>query len=234
MRLLVTRPEPDAARTADKLRAAGHAVLLAPLMRVEPVVAALAGNWDAVLMTSANAARTISGRAEDLRGLPVFAVGDKTAEAARDAGFAQVTSADGAISDLVDLVVAQLGDAKERLLYLTGEDRAGDLAGDLARHGHVIRTAVVYRVVAADSLPDAVREAIRAGRLDAVLHYSRRSAATLLRLAADAGVLNAALSLAHYCLSEEVAAPLRERGASAVQVAPAPQEAALIGVLGPA
>lgn len=231
MRLLVTRPEPDAARTAEKLRARGHDVLVAPLMRVEPVAADLAGAWDTLLMTSANAARAVP-QADPPRSLPVFAVGDRSAAAARTAGFTDVVSADGALADLVRLVAARFAGTNARLLYLAGEDRAGDLAGDLAHRGHTVRTAVVYRAVAAEGLPADAREAFRADRLDGALHYSRRSAATLLRLAGEAGLLNAALSLAHYCLSADVAAPLREAGAATVHVAPAPHEAALLDLVG--
>ena len=70
-----------------------------------------------------------------------------------------------------------------RLLYLAGEDRAGDLAGDLAAHGIAVETAVVYRAVPVEALPDDAVQALRGGQIDAALHYSRRSALTLLRLA---------------------------------------------------
>src|ERR1043166_8938182 len=98
MRLLVTRPEEDAARTAQALRARGHAVLIAPLLRIEAIEADLSGSWTAVLMTSANAARALSGhrQAAALLRLPAFTVGDRTAEAARAAGFTEGVSADGA------------------------------------------------------------------------------------------------------------------------------------------
>lgn len=230
MRLLVTRPEPDAARTAQTLRSRGHDALIAPLMRIEPVAAALAGEWSAVLMTSANAARALEGRAPELRRLPVFAVGDATAQAAREAGFADVTSVGGFRGTLVDFVVARLGGRSDRLLYVAGEHRAGDLAGDLLRHGITVRVPVVYRAVTADVLPADAARALAAGEIDAVLHYSRRSAATAWRLIEQAGLLNAALSLAHYCLSADVAAPLR--GAARVHVASAPHEAALIDLVG--
>jgi hypothetical protein len=37
VKLLITRPEPDAERTAGDLRAHGHDVLIAPMLRFEPV-----------------------------------------------------------------------------------------------------------------------------------------------------------------------------------------------------
>jgi uroporphyrinogen-III synthase len=228
MHVLVTRPEDDAARTAQALAARGHTVLVAPLMRVETIERAFGGPFAAVLLTSANAALTQRGRAA-LTHLPAFAVGARTAAAAREAGFAQVESADGALADLVRLVRARRPGG--RLLYLAGEDRAGDLAADLAVHGIAVETAVVYRAVPVDALPaDAVR-ALTGRRIDAVLHYSRRSALTFLHLATQAGLLNAILNLAHYCLSQDVAAVLRESGAGQVSVAAVPTEAALFELL---
>jgi uroporphyrinogen-III synthase len=226
MRLLLTRPEPDAARSADALTARGHVVLVAPLMRMVPLEADLSGAFDAVVMTSANAVRAVGpGFA---KALPAFTVGQRTAQAAREAGFANVHSADGALADLVTLI-AQRGPA--RLLYLAGEDRAGDLAGALAPHGIAVETRVVYRASAVAALPPEALRALQAGSLDGVLHYSRRSAETLVRLAREAGCLNAVVRLAHYCLSEEVAVPLRGAGVSRISVASRPDEATLIGLI---
>ena len=86
---------------------------------------------------------------------------------------------------------------------------------------------MVYRAVAVEQLPRDVAQA----QLDGVLHYSRRSTATLLHLAERAGALNAMLGLAHYCLSAEVAVPLREAGAQRIAVAASPTESALLTLL---
>jgi uroporphyrinogen-III synthase len=232
MRLLITRPEPDATRTAHTLRARGHEVLVAPLFETQIVGVDFKGPYGAVLMTSANAARAISRHPHfpSLRALPAFVVGNRTAEAARAAGFTSVESADGSLAELADLVSSSPG-AAIPLLYLAGEDRAGDLAGDLAARGFKVETVVIYRAVAAECLPGELIQALTDARLDGALHYSRRSAATLLALAEKAGTLNVLLNLAHYCLSGEVAAPLRNAGAARVSVAPRPDEAALIGLL---
>ena len=223
MRLLVTRPEADAARTAEALRARGHEAVLAPLLRIESVKAEFGGPFDAVLMTSANAARAVAGhrRARELFSLRCLTVGDRSAEAARAAGFTRVESADGALPDLVRLVTQR--HANGRLLYLAGEDRAGEFSS----HGVAVETAVVYRAIAVEQLPPDVAPA----QFDGVLHYSRRSATALLRLAERAGALNAVIGLAHYCLSAEVAAPLRAAGAERIAVAASPTESALLTLL---
>lgn len=233
MRLLVSRPEAEAMRTADKLRALGHDVIAAPLLRIMPVDVTIdATSWAGVLITSANAARAVAlnRSVPGLARLPVFAVGRRSAEAARAAGFTDVISADGALPDLVQLVAARLGASGGRVIYLAGEERAGDPGADLAAHGISVETAVVYRAVAADELARDVVDALREHRIDAVLHYSHRSAAILVRLADSAGVLNVLLNLEHYCLSSEIAAALG--GASRIRVAPQPNEDVLLGLLG--
>jgi uroporphyrinogen-III synthase len=238
MHLLVTRPAAECGRTADALRARGHAVSLAPVLRVETIADAAfgPGPYAAVIMTSANAARVIAGhpRRAGLLALPVFTVGQHTAEAVRAAGFASVSSADGGAPELVRLIASKLsglGPAAIRLVYFAGQERATDLAAALAPHGIEVETVVVYRTVASPDLAQELRAALGNG-LDGVLHYSRRSAQTFLVGAGSAGLLDAAVALTHYCLSSEVAAPLRAAGAGAVKVAARPDEAALIGLLG--
>jgi len=233
MRLLVTRPEPDATRTAQTLRARGHAVLVAPLLSAQRIEADFAGPYGAILMTSANAARALSSypRARDLTRLPAFTVGVRSAEAARSAGFTAVESADGALADLVRMVAARVGNDSRPLLYLAGEDRADDLAADLAKHGIKVETVTIYRALAAEHLPAELAEALADARLDGALHYSRRSAATLVELSRAAGVLNGLLKLRHYCLSLEVAGPLREAGTQRISIAARPDEARLLDLL---
>jgi uroporphyrinogen-III synthase len=216
MRLLVTRPEPDASRTASALRARGHKVTVTPLMRVEMLPVQVGGSFDAILITSANAAH-----AATRFGRPVLTVGARSAQAAREAGCRDVTSADGALGDLVALAGTRFPGG--RLLYLAGQDRAGDASSELAAQGIVVETVVVYRADAIDALPSDVVPA----NLDGVLHYSRRSAETLVRLAEAGGIRTHILNLAHYCLSGDVAAVLRDAGAQKIFTAASPTESAL-------
>jgi uroporphyrinogen-III synthase len=208
MRLAVTRPQADGDRTATALRARGHQVLVAPLMRVEPVVADLAGGWGAVIITSANAPGAIvahPARAA-LSKLPVFAVGRRSAEAARQAGFSEVATAGGDVRDLVRLIAERQADAAGPLLYLAGEDRAADLTAELAAHGIAAEMRVVYRAVAVP-FPLPLVAALKAGEIDAVL------------------------AVRHLCLSSQIAEPLTKAGAAHIAVAARPDEAALIDLV---
>jgi len=228
MRVVVTRPQADSERTAVALEALGHEVLVAPLMRIEPVAVDLAGTWSAIVITSANALQAVPATADGVKPLPVFAVGDRSAEAARRAGFSEVSSANGDITDLVRLVAARAVGAKAPLLYLAGEDRAGDLVAQLAAHGTDAEMKVVYRTVA-EAFPPVLAAALESGDVDAVLHFSRRSAELFVEGARASGVAGPAEDVRHLCLSAQVAEPLA--GASRVTVAARPEEAALIALL---
>ena len=235
MRLLVTRPEPDNERTAAALRALGHDVTLAPLLRIEAIAEADLGPapWSAILLTSANGARAVAAhpRHAELMALPVLAVGEASADAARAAGFVEVVSADGNGRDLARLAAARLAGSLLPLLYLAGEERACDLAGELSAQGLSVRTVAIYRAAKVTSFPPVVRAALVAGRIDGVLHFSRRSAEAYL----DCGraMIERALAPAHYCLSARVAEPLRSAGAAQIRVAPQPDEGRLLALVTP-
>lgn len=118
-KLLLLRPEPGLAASAERARALGLEAILCPLFRVEAVAweAPDASNFDALLLTSANAVRHGGDQLDKLYHLPVHAVGPATAAVARDAGFRVDTVGDGNVAQLL----AQLP-AAARLLHLTGED----------------------------------------------------------------------------------------------------------------
>jgi uroporphyrinogen-III synthase len=235
MRILVTRPEPDCQHTAALLRARGHEVLLLPMLRIEAMGQAHlgAGPWAAVLFTSANAVRAISAhrRIGELVRLPAYAVGGRTRAAAANAGFASVISADGDVDDLISLVAAQPPAANLPLLYLAGSDLTGDLAGSLQSHGFRVETTIVYRSVLVADLRSDVRAALADGRIDAVLHYSARTAAAFVAAVTAAKITDLSFRIRHLCLSAQVAAPLAEAGAKAIEVAREPNEHALFACL---
>ncbi len=233
MRVLVTRPLPDGERTAAALRGRGHQVLLAPLMTVKPIAADLTGQWSAVIVSSANAMRALSSQQlAALRTLPLFAAGHRSAETARDAGFANVRAANGDANDLVRLVAERHAGQTKPHLYLAGEDRAADVEGELRKRGIAARTVVVYKNVTTGYPPELIR-ALEAGALEAVLHFSRRSAENYVSGAKDAGLLPRAMALRQLCLSAQVAEPLRQAGAGKIVLAARPDEAALLALLPP-
>ena len=240
MAVLVTRPHPDDEATAAALRAKGFEVMLAPMLRFEPVAFHdddAEARYGAVLVTSANALRGIAAHlnGSQLLKLPLFAVGEHTASAAHRAGFDNVIPANGDAASLRDSVLASVK-AKElkkasTLLYLAGADLARDLAGELGKRGFTVVTHTTYRMIPVSSLPREACDAFAASGIEAVLHYSRRSARAFLNAARAGGVEISALAIPQCCISGAVASVVRDAGATQVMAAASPDENALFEVL---
>jgi uroporphyrinogen-III synthase len=146
-----------------------------------------------------------------------------------------VISANGDATSLRDLVLARVR-AKEltkasTLLYLAGADLARDLAGELGEHGFRVVTQTTYKMSPVSSLPYEVCDAFAANRVEAVLHYSRRSARAFLDAARAGGVEISALAIPQCCISAAVASVVRDAGATQVMVAASPDENALFEAL---
>tara|TARA_R110001592_G_scaffold68283_1_gene209237 strand:- start:3041 stop:3763 length:723 start_codon:yes stop_codon:yes gene_type:complete len=208
-RVLVTRPEQDAAATAARLMDLGHAAIVTPLMDIRFVAGPaldLTG-IQALLVTSANGARALAARqaGSDIA-LPVLAVGDATARAARDLGFADVESAGGDVDDLARLAAVRLRPGDGALLHVAGSKVAGDLAGMLAKAGYTYRRSVLYDARPVTALPQAAQGAIADGAAAGVLLYSPRTAALFRDLVLAAGLEGFVENLTAFCLSANVAA----------------------------
>jgi uroporphyrinogen-III synthase len=230
--VLVTRPAGDCETTVAALKARGIDALAAPVIEIQPVVdASLPADCRALLITSANAVRAIAGR-PGLTGIPVYAVGGRTAEAARETGFGEVRSAGGDVADLVGLVRAEIAPGEGLLVHLSGRAVAGDLTGALADKGYDVRRVVVYDAVVADRLADAAVDALKAGTIDAVLLYSPRSAEAFGRIATRTGFAGLLDDLTAVAMSENVAEIARLAGCRHIFVADRPNESALFAALG--
>lgn len=236
MKALVTRPEEDAAPLARALGERGIETVLAPMLSIAPAEGAARRLSDAligaqaVLVTSANGARFLA-RFSPRRELPVFAVGDASAAAARLAEFRSVASAGGDVADLAALVASRLSPQQGALVHVAGSEVAGDLAGRLGQAGFSLRRAVLYEARAATALPDDAAAALRQGELALALFFSPRTAATFVRLAAAAGLEAPCRGLLALALSPAVAAALGEGTWRRIVVARAPTQQALLGAL---
>ena len=238
MRLLVTRPEADAPATVRALEERGHSVVLEPLLRIEPVPGVVVADKDyqAVLVTSANAVRALARlpQAGDLKDTLVLAVGESSGRAAALQGFGKVDHAAGDLSALAELVSARCAIDGGPLLYAAGSVVSGDLKRILEARGYAVDRVVLYEAIAAESISAAVADLLREGIIDGILLYSPRSARTWVRAVEHADLAEAAGAMVHVCLSEAVAAALREESGWAgvdTRVASEPNEKSLLKVI---
>lgn len=169
-RLVVLRPEPGASATIERARERGLEAIGVPLFEVEPLAWEVPDRdqFDGLLLTSANAARH-SGT--DLRMLPVYAVGEATADAARELGYTIARVGDGGVDQLLGSIDPDLA-----LLHLCGADRR-----EPRNARQRIMSIAVYRAVPVGR-PDlaTARDAV-------VMVHSPRAGRRLAELMGDRG-----------------------------------------------
>jgi uroporphyrinogen-III synthase len=229
--ILVTRQEPEASATAARLAALGHRALAAPLLRIEKRPARLppARAVQALVLGSINAVRHLPAR---LRGLPVLAVGDATAEAAEAAGFRAVASAGGDARDLAALATRRCDPAGGPLLLATAEGAGGPLADDLRRRGFRVLRRVTYRARPLRRLGQEATGALLAGEVGHVLFFSGSAAAAFARVAQAGGLTHTLGGVTALAISPAAAVPLAPLPFGAVVTAARPDQESLLARLG--
>ena len=237
MRLLVTRPEPDATRQAEILAARGHEPVVAPLLLIEPATdtALDLDGAQALIVTSRNALRALvipPRSSQRLLRLPLFAVGEATAKAATELGFAKVTAGPGTGEELSRLIAGTLDPKAGALVHLAGETVAFDLKSALQAKGFTLKQPVLYRAVPATRLPESVLSLLNAGRLDGVVLMSPRTAAIFAALVVRHDAVTQASRLDCYCLSAAVAQAVEPLKARAI-VAARPREEDILALISP-
>jgi len=231
MRVLVTRPLEDTHETASRLKALGHEAIIAPLLEVR------FRNGDevtldgvqALLVTSANGVRALMRRTSR-RDVPVFAVGQQSAEQARAAGFKTVRQTEGGSGALAQATTKWADPANGSLLHISGADVAGDLAGTLHDAGFTVRREVLYEAVAIDLLPKTALEAFNSG-IDAVLLFSARSSAAFVAGVVQAGLQPACKNLIAIAISQAAAAPLSALSFREIRIPERPNQDAMLALL---
>jgi len=235
MRLLVTRPEPDALKLRAVLEDAGHEAVVEPLLSLsfEDADAVDLDGAQALIATSRNALRAIKASRvlAEARQLPLFAVGRATAAEARALGFETVVTGAGTAAELVAQIASVLDPAAGVLVHLAGDTLAHDLAAELEAHGFRVRSTVVYRMRPATTFADTTVEDLVGGGIDGIILMSPRTAAIYARLVARHGLTAAVRTLPHFCLSEAIAQRLQPLGAVPTRVADAPRLEELLALI---
>ncbi len=234
MRLLVTRPEPEAGALAAELRNLGHEAVLEPLLEFSvldfdpaPLKAA-----DALIFTSANSLRALREKLDPscIWSCPVFCVGSETERRAREAGFKTIAAAAETAEELAGKIVAAASKVS-RLVHVTGEYQAFDLEEALTREGLSIGTLRVYGMKARKGFDPQIAGEIQEGTIGGVILMSPRTAEVFVTLCRQHGLFDNAKSLHYFCLASSVANRLKPVEPVHVHVALRPNRMALLALL---
>lgn len=215
--LLVLRPQPGADETLARAAQFGLTVTAAPIFTIGAVdwAAPAPDDYDALMVTSANALRHSGPSLAAFTFLPCYAVGEATARAAREAGFADVKAGTSDAESLLELIA---GDGRGRLLHLCGRD-----FGAVERPGLSMTRRIVYTAEPATTLPCKAAEALKAGAI--ALIHSPRAGALFGQLVDAASTPREAIRIA--AISAAAAASAGP-GWRQVSVASAPSDEALL------
>lgn len=233
MRVLVTRPQPGASRTMRRLQGLGFEPILLPLTETValPVDASAVGdNAVAVAITSANAVRHApKGLIAALAALPCHAVGARTAEAARAAGFLSVSKGPGDAEKLAEVIVAGL--SGKAIVYLTGRVRFPAFETRLRQASVEVRAIETYDTVFLNYSDDEICARLSGQAVDAMLLYSAKAAAALHTLVNRPELRDLFENARVFALSERIAGTFGDGAGKKIVVAREPHEEALLELL---
>ncbi len=227
--VIITRPEPGASETADRVAALGLIPIVAPVMEIRsfPVRAPVAG-ITAIVIASGNAVASLP---ECCHELPLLAVGAATARRAEQAGFTNVISADGDGIALASLVRTRLTPGEGTLLLASAQRQGGTLAADLRASGYRVARRVAYASTSVPRLPDPARKVLMEDPTATVLIFSAETARHFLRLVDRAGLLKTLATREAITIGPQVAMALREVLWARIRAASQPTQDEMLALL---
>lgn len=236
MRILLTRPLHQSARSADRLRNLGHEVLIEPLLQIHQLDTQLpAGRFDGIILTSSNAVPPLDRHwpRSDRDNVPVLATGESTRKTAAAIGFSNTTSVGGSartiITELPGWLKQQGLTSGPDLLYPGAETLSVDLTTELSRSGVTCCNWPVYRSIPVKQLSPALVQAFQQGKIGLTLLYSARTASAFARLVSHHNISLDTIATA--ALSEQVKIALPRSMSAGCRVARNPDENSLFDLI---
>lgn len=241
MRVLITRPESRAGKTAAKLEELGHEVarlpLFTPIHDRAAAEAAISTPHASIAATSAESVRGLADLGFALAshlGTKFFSVGKATAHTARAAGFRNVEASVGGGPELAALVLdyyARAGRPPLPVLYLAGEKRMGRFEKILAENDLKCVVAETYRM---EPIPYSLEEQqamLVERKADAVFFFSREAANAFFDLDVFRQSREVIRKTLFLCLSRNIAEAVPEELRNSAVVSDTPDEDELIDLL---
>ncbi|MER8374583.1 uroporphyrinogen-III synthase [Mesorhizobium sp. M1406] len=233
LRVLVTRPEPGASRTARQLEKTGFQPILLPLTETVALPVdrgVVPHDAVAVAITSANAVRHAPKELiVAITALPCHAVGERTAQAAREAGFLSVGEGPGNAEALAESLAAD--HSGKTIVYLCGRVRFPAFERGLETAGVRVRAVETYDTFAVSYSDEAIVALLSGEPVDAVLFYSAKAAAALQVLARRPALQGLFEKTWFFALSARIAAAFGDTARERLRIAAQPDEEALLALL---
>lgn len=229
--ILVTRPDPDAAHTAEALEQLGFCAAHLSMLNIRPEESARTNislidkkSIQAIALTSHHALSCL----EPLRELPLAVVGSASKTKASTLAFEHIYTATGDAASLTELITRTFSPDAGAILYPRGRHVAFDLSGALRSRGFTVKEIIAYEAHPIAQLPTPLLESLERGNIHAVTAYSARTLHTLERLVRQHHLEEAAMHVNLVCLSAKIAKEATHGLWQKVVHADAPEEAAML------
>ena len=234
MRVLVTRAQPAASRTAARLASLGHEAIIFPLFEIKDTSTEIPTNpFAAYIFTSSNAIEVLQERQwrpvnPDAQ---VFCVGEKTAQSASSLGFTHITHAQGGARKLAEKIICANLPASSNILYFTTPDRSFDLKSHLAPYELNIENLDIYRAEPIQFNADEFLTSFNETAPDVILCYSKRSAEQLADLINSTKIECRLKDIRLIAISEQAIGNLSQYHWNQTNVSPVANEEAMFHIL---
>lgn len=229
---MILRAQEDADDIAQAVRERGLIPLTEPVLSIEyfPVDMPETGPEHPLIFTSAHGVQAFA-RLSAERDHPIYTVGRNTADAARQAGFVQVKSASGTVSDLVDLLSGAFEAGLKSPIYIRGEDISQNLSEILRGKGIKIDEIIVYRTISAEKLSLDVLKSLVSREIKAVMVFSAKGGRVFSDLIRQYGREGQCKIIKALCIGEGVVESVSVLPFQEVVVAPTPDRYGMIELL---
>ena len=211
MHILLTRPLEDIQELILKFQELGHVVSHMPVIKIEKVnyKSINFSEFSGIIFTSSNAIKYLDTRIIDKNKI-CFCVGSATEKKARSAGFQNVISADGNVSNLKELILQNFNPSSGKLLYVSGEVTTNDLDQDLISNGYDVKRIINYTARSIENLDEKFVEKLKQKMPDIVYVYSQNSALSFLKLIKNYNLSDFWMNTNLMCISEKTSSILNE------------------------
>lgn len=227
-RALVIRQQEEALPLAKALREKGVEPYLYPLFTPHFLPLPPLENPQGFIITSKNALRALEGR-EELKKLPLYVVGDQTAQFAKAMGFSTVFNASGTSKELISLILQKASHNRGVLWHLSGDVIRGNIVETLKKEGFESRRYIIYHLKERDDLPLALVDDLHHQRLSHVLFFSPRTTTAFVNLLKKNGLETLTAPMTSLCLSQNVVEKALSLNWKKVWVSPRPTVQDMIG-----
>lgn len=225
--ILIIRQQEEAFPLADLLSTKGLTPYLCPLFVPHFFPPPSLTGAQGLIITSKNALRALRGR-DEVKNIPLYVVGDETADFAKNMGFLTILSASGNAKDLIHLVRQKARPDGGILWHLSGDIITGNIQETLGEEGFDVRRHSVYKIEKTEEFPSSFVLDLKEKVISHVLFFSPHTTALFIHLLKERGLEKFTSQMTAVCLSAEVAAKVSILAWEDVWVSPHPTTQAMM------